>query len=354
MTVRMKDVAERAGVSLSAVSLVLSGRHRESISAETRKRILAIVDELGYRPNQRARSLATGLTNVLGVVVSEISNPFFPDIIHSFEVAATACGFETQLVNTEYDAQRAKFAVRKMIDNRVCGVAIFTSQFERKMLDEIVRNRIPIVSVGSEPAEPWISRITIDFGKGLQSLLRHLVSLGHRSFAAIAGPKEIPSVRQYVDTLKSVAKKEGLRINQVLSCNYRHDGGMQSVHTLVRDPNFPTAILCGNDLIALGAISALEQAGIRVPQDVSIVGFDDLVFARLARPPLTTAAVPREELGSLAFQMISKMTGLKRPQEESRLLAPTLVVRGSTAPPRAGAPRGIRARELRTKAGFPG
>jgi LacI family repressor for deo operon, udp, cdd, tsx, nupC, and nupG len=142
-----------------------------------------------------------------------------------------------------------------------------------------------------------------------------------------------------------VAKKQGLRVSQVVSCNYRHDGGMRSVHALVRDPNFPTAILCGNDLIALGAISALEQAGIRVPQDVSIVGFDDLVFARLARPPLTTAAVPREELGSLAFQMISKMIGQKRPQGESRLLSPALVVRSSTAPPRTGTSRSGRAKK---------
>jgi DNA-binding LacI/PurR family transcriptional regulator len=342
MTVRMKDVASRAGVSLSAVSLALSGRNQQSISAETRKRILAIVEELGYTPNQRARSLATGTTNSLGVIVSEIANPFFPEIIHSFEVAATARGFETQLVNTEYDPQRASFAVRKMIDNRVCGIAIFTSQFERKLIDDIIRNRIPIVSIGSEPAEPWLNRITIDFAKGVESQLHHLTSLGHRQFAAIVGPEEIPSVKEYVDTLKSVAKKQGLRISQVVSCNYRHDGGMQSVHKLVKDPNFPTAILCANDLIALGAISALEQGGMRVPQDVSIVGFDDLVFARLARPPLTTAAVPREELGNLAFQMISKMIGQKRPKQESRLLSTALVVRASTAPPRVGASRSVR------------
>jgi DNA-binding LacI/PurR family transcriptional regulator len=229
-----------------------------------------------------------------------------------------------------------------MIDNRVCGIAIFTSQFDRKLIDDIIRNHIPIVSIGSEPAEPWLSRIRIDFAKGLESLLRHLVSLGHRHFAAIVGPEEIPSVREYVDTLKSVAKKQGLRIGQVVSGNYRHDGGMQSVHKLVRDPNFPTAILCANDLIALGAISALEQGGMRVPQDVSIVGFDDLVFARLARPPLTTAAVPREELGNLALQMISEMIGQKRPKRESRLLSTALVVRASTASPRTGTARRVR------------
>lgn len=336
----MKDVAERAGVSLSAVSLVLSGRHPKSVSPETRRRILAIVDEMGYRPNQRAQSLATGMTKALGVVVSEISNPFFPEIIHSFEVAASVHGFETHLVNTEYDSQRAEFAVRKMIDNRVCGIAIFTSQFDRKLIDEIVRNHIPIVSVGSAPAEPWISRITIDFAKGLQDLLRHLADLGHRRFSAIVGPEGIPSVRQYMDTLKRVAKRQHLTIGEILSCNYRHDGGMLSIQALIRGSHFPTAILCGNDLIALGAISALEQAGIRVPQDVSIVGFDDLVFARLASPPLTTAAVPRTTLGNLAFQIISKMAANDHPREESRLLAPLLVVRGSTAPPRASLSRG--------------
>ena len=220
------------------------------------------------------------MTNTLGVVVSEISNPFFPEIIRRFEVEATTRGFEIRIVNTEYDPQRARFAVRKMIDNRVCGLAVFTSQFEQKLIDEIIRNHIPIVSVGSAPTEPWISRITIDFAKGLADLLRHLVSLGHRRFAAVIGPDEYREKGRTADY-------------RVLSCNYRHDGGIQSIHRLVGDPHFPTAILCANDLIALGAISALEQAGMRVPQDVSIVGFDDIVFGRLAPPPLTTSAVPR-------------------------------------------------------------
>ncbi|HEY1902779.1 MAG TPA: LacI family DNA-binding transcriptional regulator [Terracidiphilus sp.] len=335
----MKDIAERAGVSLSAVSLVLSGRRQGSISSETREHILAIVDDLGYRPNRHARTLATGLTNNLGVFISEISNPFFPEIIRNFELAATAHEFETQIVNTEYDQRRAAFSVRKIIDDRVCGIAIFTSQFEQKLVDEIARNHIPIVLVGSRPAGPWISRISIDFAKGLEQLLGHLVGLGHRHFAAIVGPKGISSAQAYATNLKRIARKKGLQLDQVLSCNYRHDGGMQSVSALVHDPNLPTAIFCANDLIAMGAISALEQAGIRVPQDVSIVGFDDIVFARLARPPLTTSAVPREELGTLAFQMISKMIGQKRPIGESRVLAPTLVVRGSTAPPRKSPPR---------------
>ena len=327
-------MAERAGVSLSAVSLVLSGRRRKSISEETRKRILAVVDDLGYRPNRRAQSLATGVTDTIGVFVSEISNPFFPEIIHGFEVSAATRGFQIQLVNTEYEPERAKSAVRKMIDNRVGGIAIFTSHFDAKLLDEIVRNHIPIVSVGSAPAEPWISRISIDFASGLQDLLRHLGSCGHRRFAAIVGPEQIPSVQEYVNTLKRVAAKGRMQVSQVISCNYRHDGGMQAVHALVKDPDFPTALVCGNDLIALGAINALEQAGIRVPQDVSVVGFDDLVFARLARPPLTTAGVPREELGMLAFEIISRMISAKRPREESRRITPRLVVRGSTAPPR--------------------
>ena len=334
MTIRMKDIAERAGVSLSAVSLVLSGRRRQSISSETRERILAIVNDLGYRPNRHARTLATGLTNNLGVIISEISNPYFPEIIRNFEFAATASGFETQIVNTEYDQRRAAFSTRKMIDDRVCGIAIFTSQFEQELVDDIVRNHIPIVLVDPGPAGPWTSRITIDYAKGLEYLLGHLLGLGHRHFAAIVGPKEISSAQTYATNLKRIAKKKGLQLNQILSCNYRHDGGMQSVSALVHDPNFPTAIFCANDLIALGAISALEQAGMRVPQDVSIVGFDDIVFARLARPPLTTAAVPREELGALAFQMISKMINLKRPIGESRVLTPELVIRESTAPPR--------------------
>jgi len=330
----MKDVAERAGVSLSAVSLVLSGRRPRSISLDTRERILSIVEELGYRPNQHARSLARGSSNALGVIVSEIANPFFPEIIHAFEALAMEHGFENQLVNTEYDEQRARLAVRKMIDNNIRGVAVFTSQLPDSVIEEIVQHRIPIVSVGSTPPGPWISRIRIDYAQGIEDLLRYLVKLGHKRFAAIVGPEDVPSARAYAITLAKVAKTVGVTIQDVISCNYRHDGGMQAVHTLVAGKQVPTAILCANDLVALGAISALEQAGMSVPKDVSVVGFDDIIFARLARPPLTTSAVPRQELGKLAFEMLSKMMRLKRPKGEIRRLIPTLVVRDSAAAPR--------------------
>ena len=219
-----------------------------------------------------------------------------------------------------------------MIDNRICGIAVFTSQLAGSLIDEIVQHRIPIVTVGPSSPGPWIGRIRINYAKGIEELLHYLVKLGHSHFAAIIGPEEIPSARAYATTLSNVAKKVGVSLQNVICCNYRHNGGMQAVHTLVQGKRIPTAILCANDLIALGAISALEQVDINVPQDVSVVGFDDIIFARLARPPLTTVSVDRQELGTLAFEMLSKMMQMKRPKGELRNLIPTLVVRGSAAP----------------------
>ena len=329
----MKDVAEKAGVSLSTVSVVLSGNRRLAISEETRRNVLAIASELNYLPNPHASNLAKGSSNLFGIVISEIANPFFPEVIRSFETAATAHNFEMLLFNTEYDAERSERAVSKMIVNNVCGVAVLTSKFARALVKRLTANEIPVVLVQAAASEPHVSTIEIDFSQGLRQSTEYLLALGHRQFCAIAGPDDIPSAKSYAWTLAKVAKQLRVTISPVFSCNYRHDGGMTAVRSILEMPEVPTAILCANDLIALGAISELERVGLSVPEDISVVGFDDLVFAHLARPPLTTVAVPRGEIGGLAFHTLIKMHETKL--AEKHLIRPRLVVRGSTAPPRA-------------------
>lgn len=328
----MKDVAERASVSLTTASLVLSGRKRISISPETRRRVFDAARELDYHPNENARRLAQRTSNAFGLIVSEIANPFFPEIIQSFESAARSQGFDLLLCNTEYDPERSSAAVRKMIENKVRGVAIVTSKFERSLIRELVSQRIPVVMLQSGVVEPATRTIAIDFAQGLSEAIDHLVKLGHRRFGAITGPHSVPSAVRYKDTLVRLLAARGLQLDIVLECNYRLEGGMEAVRSLVQQDILPTAILCGNDLIALGAISVLEQMGIRVPTDVSVVGFDDIVFAHLATPPLTTVAVPRDLLGRTAFETLN---GIKRGKHKKALhhtLSTQLIVRASTAP----------------------
>lgn len=331
----MKDVAARAGVSLSTVSHVLSGSQRLAISEETQKRVLAAALELNYHPNPHARNLARRVGDSFGLIISEIANPFFPEIIQSFESAAMARGFEILLCNTEYDPARAKAAVAKMSNNKVRGVAVLTSKFEPELVRQLTAQRIAVAAINPSLARPGVSTIGFDFTEGLNEAVDHLLDLGHSKLAVVTGPNDIPSARRYAETAIRVLQEHGVSLDKVITCNYRHDGGMEAIHTLLAEPQFPTAILCANDLIALGAISVLEQVGVSVPEDVSVVGFDDIVFARLARPPLTTVAIPRADIGRLAFETLDRMQRSKRPRGRTSILATHLVIRHSTAPPPA-------------------
>jgi LacI family transcriptional regulator len=335
MPVFMKDVAERAAVSLTTASLVLSGKKGISISAETRRRVIEAAHELNYHPNENARRLAQRTSNTFGLIVSEIANPFFPEIIQSFESAARARGFDLLLCNTEYDWDRSAAAVRKMIDNKVRGVAVVTSKFERSLIRELVTQRIPVVVLHSGLIERGTGSVVIDYAQGLDQAIEHLRGLGHRTFAAITGPHSVPSAVRYQETLVRLLAARGLHLQTVLECNYRLEGGMEAIRSLVKQGVLPTAILCGNDLIALGAISVLEQLGVRVPEDVSVVGFDDIVFARLATPPLTTVTVPRETLGRTAFEALHALQRAKTRKAAHHTIGTQLIVRASTAQARA-------------------
>jgi LacI family transcriptional regulator len=340
MPVLMKDVAERAGVSLTTASLVLSRSDRISISAETRRRVLETARALNYRPNENARRLAQRATNSVGLIISEISNPFFPEIIQSFERAAKARGFELLLANTEYDPERAVAATKHMIDNKVRGVAVLTSKFERSLVRELTSQRIAAVVVDRKLAAPGASSVEIDFARGLEESLDHVLNLGHRRFAAITGPHTVGSAVRYWNTLERLFAARRLELSRIIECNYRHEGGMEAIRSLVAERPMPTAVFCGNDLIALGAISVLKQMGNAVPEDMSVIGFDDIVFARLAAPPLTTVSVPREELGRVAFDALYALQKSKRRKAEAYTVPTRLIVRQSTAPARPQAEAG--------------
>jgi LacI family transcriptional regulator len=339
MVAQMKDVAAQARVSMTTVSHILNRKRGFSVSPETRKRVLDAVRKLKYRANIHARRLAQRQSTAVGLIISEISNPYFPDVIRGFERAALERGLELLLCNTEYEATRMEDAVHKMIDEKVRGVAVMTSMFDEGYTKELVAHRIPVVLLSSSLKHPLLKQIQVDYSKGVSAAFEHLLRLGHKSFGIISGPLSTRSAVTIRDALIDGLARHGLQPSHVLESHYKVDGGASAVRALLSKPPLPTALLCCNDLIALGAISALQEAGIRVPEDVSVVGCDDVFFARLARPPLTTVHVPRQEMGRLAFQMLhgirqrAKRRGLKNGVETH------LVIRKSTAAPRTSIER---------------
>jgi DNA-binding LacI/PurR family transcriptional regulator len=335
MVAKMKDVAKRAGVSLTTVSHVLNRTHIRSISSGTRQRVIDAAKKLNYQPNVHARRLALRRSNTVGLIISEISNPFFSDVIQSFEKAAASRELDILLFNTEYDPARIEAAVRKMVMEKVRGVAVMTSMFDEAYARELARNRMNVVLLNPGPAHPRLRRIQLNFATGVAQGVDHLLELGHRTFGIITGPLRSNSAVRTRDIYLQALERKGFRCFQPVESHYKLDGGASAVRTLLAQPPLPTAILCANDLIALGAISALQEAGFRVPEDVSVVGVDDVLFARLARPPLTTVAVPRENLGRLAFEILDDMQRTGQRPPENATIETHLVIRKSTAPPPA-------------------
>ena len=329
MVYTMRDVARRAGVSPATVSRVLNNTHY--ISDDTRKRVLHVVNELNYFKNVHARRLATGKSDLFGLVISDIANPFFPEVIRGFQIAAWDCGFDVLLLNTEYDPRRTQSIVRKLVESDVRGVAIMTSSIDNTATRELTEAEIGIVFSNLCSADKLISNIRVDYGPGIDQAIEHVARLGHRRAGVIAGPDGNRTANTILQALVSGLTRRGMKPFPVTHSNYRVDAGASAVRDILVARDVPTVIFCGSDLIAMGAMSALEEAGVRVPDDISVVGIDNIAFATLARPPLTTIDVPREQLGRTAFHALEKIQQLKRHKGAEYTLDTQLLVRRSTS-----------------------
>jgi DNA-binding LacI/PurR family transcriptional regulator len=268
---------------------------------------------------------------LFGLVISEIANPYFPEIIRGFQAAAWDRGFDVLLFNTEYQESRTKSVIRKLIESDVRGVAIMTSSVDKSTTSELTAAGVGIVFCNLGAPERLISNISIDYQRGISQAIEHVVALGHRRAAIIAGPGNNRTAITIRHALITGLNERKLNPFPVIECNYRVDAGASAVRAVLSQPVRPTVIFCGSDLIAMGAMKTLEEEGVQVPDDVSVVGIDDISFAFLARPPLTTISVPRERLGVIAFEALEKVLKLKRRKGADYYLETELVVRRSTA-----------------------
>lgn len=328
MTYTMREVAKKAGVSPATVSRVLN--KTQYIAPATEQRVLDVVRQLNYHKNVHARRLATGQSNLYGLVISEIANPFFPEVIRGFQAIAWERGFDTLLFNTEYEPARTKAMVQKLIESDVRGVAIMTSSLTIGATAELTAAGIAVVFCNLNSHHRLISNIAIDYQRGISQAIQHVVKLGHRRAAVIAGPANNRTALTIQQALVSGLRAHKLNLSPVIESNYRVDAGASAVREILSRPKIPSVIFCGSDLIAMGAMKTLEEEGVRVPKDISVVGIDDISFASLARPPLTTIRVPRENLGALAFDALEKILKLKRRNGAEYYLETQLVVRQST------------------------
>jgi DNA-binding LacI/PurR family transcriptional regulator len=325
----IRQVAKRAGVSTATVSRTINNL---SVKPGTARRVRQAIEELKYFPNTHARSLVSGRSRIVGLIVSDITNPFFPELVKGFEDAATQKGYEVLLSNTEYDSSRMATGVRRMLERKVDAVAIMTSEMDPSFTQELAGRNIPMVFLDVGTVEKHISNIKVDYASGILQAVEHLIGLEHRRVAFIGGPPDLKSARIRQSAFLKAMQKRGMGDPAWIETgNHRIDGGFQAMSRILERTPLPTAVLCSNDLTALGALRAIRRKGLRVPDDISVVGFDDIALAEFTEPPLTTVRLPREEIAGKAFEaLLASLSDTTRMGAEYQI-SPQLVVRESTA-----------------------
>jgi LacI family transcriptional regulator len=329
MTYRILDVAQQAGVSKSTVSRVLN--QSNSVDPETRRRVVETAQKLNYYPNASAQRLARGRSDFFGLLISDIENPVFPEMIKGFEAAAATKGYDLFLCTTNYNVHRMEAAVRKMIENGVRGVAIMTSSATEEVAEQLALRQIAVVVVDLEMARRHVGTITVDYYGGVSQAVEHLAQLGHEKIAFIAGPDERRSARRYRETVLKSMHESGIKLQQIVESDQTLEGGRAAVLKMSQGPEFPTALICINDLTAIGAMTALREMGVRVPEQVSVLGCEDIYMARFVDPPLTTVKLDRKCLGKMAFDVLEKMSRSKQRKAPVSVLETQLIIRNSTA-----------------------
>lgn len=328
MAVSIKDVAARAGVSTATVSYVLNGTRATRV--ETRQRVLAVIAELGYSQNQAARDLARGRSSLLGLVISDIRNPFFPEITAAFQDQALMHNMDALVVNTNYDSARTLNSVRRLIGLQVPGVAILTSQMDPSVMDILAAEGVAAVYLDLGRVDRAISNIVVDYEHGIAEALEHLTQLGHRRIGYIGGPTHLPSAQRRKRAFQESAARMNLEPERTIDSDFTVKGGYFACSKLLAGPPL-TAIVTGNDLTAIGVLHRAYDGGLRVPTDLSVVGFDDILLSEYAQPSLTTVAVPRQEIGRVAFQALWAMIADPELTGREYRVGTALVIRESAA-----------------------
>jgi DNA-binding LacI/PurR family transcriptional regulator len=325
----IREVAKRAKVSTATVSRTINGS--DKVKPATAARVRKVIEELNFFPNTHARTLVSGKSHILGLIISDITNPFFPDLVKSFEDEAVQRGKEVIIGNTDYNPKRMAGCIRRMVERKVDGVAIMTSESDPALVTELTRRNIPTVFMDTGKPGPHCANIRVDYGQGIQEAVEHLIALNHRRIAFITGPMNLASAETRCSTFVSSLKAHGL-FDQTLieKGNHRIEGGAMAMRNFLRLPHRPTAVIASNDLTAIGALGALHEMGLRVPEDISLIGFDDIAFAHLTNPPLTTILLSRRQLATVALAALDGLIQGKKDSVVDLRIPTHLVMRSST------------------------
>jgi DNA-binding LacI/PurR family transcriptional regulator len=334
----IRDVAKHARVSIATVSRTINSV--PTVDKQLAERVWKAIRELNYFPNTQARSLVSGRTRLLGLLISEITNPFFPELIQGFEEIAVANGYEILIGSTNYDLARMTTCIRRMLERSVEGVAVMTFGVEQPLLEELSSRDIPMVFVDSGPPGPLVRALIVDYRKGIREGVQHLAALGHRKISFVSGPLHQGSSQLRKSAFLESMAEIGVSPDSkwLIEGDHTLEGGMRAMERLLSLSELPTAVMCSNDMTAIGGLRVLARSGLKVPDDMSVIGFDDIHLAEFVYPPLTTVRMSRTDLARGAFESLRTIAENLAPPQQRHWMIPTkLIVRQSTSYPAGSA-----------------
>jgi LacI family transcriptional regulator len=335
-TPTLRDVADAAGVHPATASRALNPATRGLVNADTARRVLRVAEGLGYRPNPMARGLKTAKSATVGLVIPDLTNPLFPPIVRGIEDVLEPAGYSGLIVNTDNDPQREQAQVALLRARQVEGLIVATALLEHPLLERLHREGVPMVMINRRPGGVDVPSVTPDDAVGIDLAVDHLARLGHHRIAHLAGPPTTSTGADRAQAFRTAMRDRGLDDDPslVVYCSFwSEDAGAAALRQLLDAGSAPTAVVAGNDLIALGCYQVFAERAISCPDEMSVVGFNDMPFLDKLAPPMTTVAIPHQQIGAeAAGLLLDAIAGPERPAR-AVLLPVSLVTRGSTAPP---------------------
>jgi len=325
----VKDVSQAAGVSTATVSRVLAGFNE--VSEETRQRVLEAAKALNYQPNRNARNLRKNTTSKIGVIISDIQNPFFGSVVRGIEKITIRDDYTLILGNSDEDPEREKKLITMLLEEGVAGIILVPTNADVESYHPLFESHTPFTIIDRRLPLPDLDMVLVNGASGAESAVDHLASLGHRMIGYVGGMKHLSVMHEREQGYLSALQKNHLPFaeNYLRQGNNRQDGGYAAVCELLSLSQPPTAILIANNLMTLGGLQAIHESGLEIPDHVSLVGFDDMDWASSLRPPLTVVAQPAYEMGETAASLL--LSRIRNPEQSHRtvVLDTRLVVRAS-------------------------
>ena len=326
----LEQVARRAKVSTATVSRVLN--NASVVKTSTRARVEKAIEELKYHPNLHARNLAGGKSRTLGVIASNMENPFFFDIYKTIESDAHVRGYEVVVANTDYRSEQLVSSIRLMIGRRVAGLAAIVSEMEPALIKELTESRIPVVFYDVGQPRQNITNIRVNYRRGIEKVISYLHSLGHRRLGFVGHHATLGPINERMEAVADAVAKNPVLELKTAAADDTLEGGRQAMRALLDSGFGPTAIVCVNDVMAVGALRELRERGIRVPDDMSVTGFDNIRLSEFCFPALTTVHIPRDRIGHIVCDCLIPKQGTTAPKHHEIVIDPEFILRESTGP----------------------